>query len=160
MIELTHEILKNIFKDVYNKLGLGYRENIYENAICLELNKRNIKYEQQKKILIEYDNEIIGEQIADICIPEGKVVIELKSLPDLNNKTHNQIIPYIKNLNYYQGYIINYCQNSKKEIQITYIALKNNIFVVIDMNANRRLYYNYNGLLMDSYEAREQLKSE
>jgi len=158
MREEKDESLEDIFKDVYNKLGLGYRENIYENAICLELNKRNIKYEQQKKILIEYDNEIIGEQIADICIPEHGIVIELKALPDLNNKTHNQIIPYIKNLNYHQGYIINYCQNSKKEIQITYIGFKNNIFVVIDMNANSHFFYNYNGLLMDSYEAREQFK--
>jgi|LakMenE01Jun11ns_1017448.scaffolds.fasta_scaffold9853750_2 GxxExxY protein len=158
MSELTHESLEGIFKDVYNKLGLGYRENIYENAICLELKKENIEYEQQKKILIEYDNEIIGEQIADICIPEYGIVIELKALPDLNNKTHNQIIPYIKNLNYIQGYIINYCQNSKKEIQITYIGFKNNIFVVKDYNIGSKLFYNYNGLLMDSYEAIEQYK--
>ena len=48
-MSITDRDLKGIFKDVYNKLGLGYRENIYENAICLELKKENIKYEQQKK---------------------------------------------------------------------------------------------------------------
>jgi GxxExxY protein len=159
MSRLTDKTFIDIFKNVYNKLGLGYRENIYENAICLELKKENIEYEQQGKILIEYDNEIIGEQIADICIPEYGLVIELKALPDLNNKTHNQIIPYIKNLNYIQGYIINYCQNSKKEIQITWIGLDKNIFVVKDYNTNNTFFYNYNGLLID-YETVKQIKKE
>ena len=161
-MSLTDKSFTDIFKNVYNNLGLGYRENIYENAICLELKKQNIKYEQQKKILIEYDNEIIGEQIADICIPECGLVIELKSIPDLNIKTHNQIIPYIKNLNYIQGYIINYCQNSKKEIQITSIAYYETcqIFVVKDYNTNNRIFYNYNGLLMNSDEAIQQLKKK
>ena len=156
-MSITDRDLKGIFKDVYNKLGLGYRENIYENAICLELKKENIKYEQQKKILIEYDGEIIGEQIADICIPECRLVIELKSIPDLNIKTHNQIIPYIKNLNYIEGYIINYCQNSKKEIQITWVGLHelHKFFLVKDYNTNNRFFYDYNGLLID-YETVKQ----
>jgi GxxExxY protein len=160
-MSITDRGFTDIFKDVYNKLGLGYRENIYENAICLELKKENIEYEQQKKILIEYDNEIIGEQIADICIPECRLVIELKSIPDLNIKTHNQIIPYIKNLNYKEGYIINYCQNSKKEIQITWVGLSelHNIFVVKDYNTNNTFFYNYNGLLID-YETVKQIKKE
>ena len=55
-MSITDRGFTDIFKDVYNKLGLGYRENIYENAICLELKKENIEYEQQKKIFIEYDN--------------------------------------------------------------------------------------------------------
>ena len=58
--KITDKIIK-AFYSAYNKLGYGFLEKVYENALAIELRKENLKVTQQFPIRVQYDNEIIGE---------------------------------------------------------------------------------------------------
>ena len=67
---ITDSTIKAFYK-VYNNLGYGFLEKVYENAMRIELNKMDVYVEQQKYIRVYYQNEQIGEYYADLLI-EGK----------------------------------------------------------------------------------------
>ncbi len=75
--EITGTILKAYF-NVYNSLGYGFLEKVYENAMMIELRKLGLACEKQIAIDVLYDNQNIGNYYADIVV-EGKVIIELKA---------------------------------------------------------------------------------
>ena len=75
--ELTSEIISAFYK-VYNVLGFGFLEKVYENALKCELEKMGFKVDKQKPITVYYDNSIVGEYFADLIV-ENKVIIELKA---------------------------------------------------------------------------------
>jgi len=79
--ELTQNIIK-IFYFVYNKLGYGFPEKVYENALLIELRKLGLYAETQKLITVYYDGQITGEFFADMLI-ENKIIIELKAVESL-----------------------------------------------------------------------------
>jgi len=72
--ELTDKIIK-IFYRVYNKLGYGFLERIYENAMMIEFKRESIPAVSQSAIKVFYEDEIIGEYFADILV-DDKVIIE------------------------------------------------------------------------------------
>jgi GxxExxY protein len=74
--EITEQIIKAYYK-VYNKLGYGFLEKVYENAMMIELQRLNLLCEKQKSLNVSYDGLIIGEYYADIIVNEC-VNIELK----------------------------------------------------------------------------------
>ena len=74
--ELTEKII-NIFYRVYNKLGYGFLEKVYENAMLREFKKENIPAVSQFPIKVFYEDEIIGEYFADIFV-DDKVIVEIK----------------------------------------------------------------------------------
>ena len=76
--ELTEKIIAAAY-DVYNKMGFGFLESIYEKCLLIELRKRNLKVESQKPVIVKYENEVVGEFRADIIV-EDIVIIELKSV--------------------------------------------------------------------------------
>ncbi|MEI6106093.1 MAG: GxxExxY protein [Opitutae bacterium] len=63
---------------VHRALGPGFLEKIYEEALCLELSKANLKYERQKSVVIIYETKPVGEHRLDLVV-EGQVVVELKA---------------------------------------------------------------------------------
>ncbi len=65
--ELTQVIIGAFF-DVYNSLGYGFLEKVYENALVHELTKRGLKVQQQARILVFYDTKVVGEYFADILV--------------------------------------------------------------------------------------------
>ena len=75
--ELTEDIIK-IFYKVYNTLGYGFLEKIYEKAMMIEFRKAGIPAESQVPIKVTYEGEIVGEHAADIVV-DNKVIIELKA---------------------------------------------------------------------------------
>ena len=64
---LTDKIIK-AFYDVYNALGYGFLEKVYENALAVELEKMGLHVEKQKAITVSYKNIIVGEYFADILV--------------------------------------------------------------------------------------------
>ena len=72
--DLTKDVLK-LFYVVYNELGYGFLEKIYQNAMIIELKSRGYTIENQKKISVIYKNEIVGDYIPDIII-NNSVIIE------------------------------------------------------------------------------------
>jgi GxxExxY protein len=66
--DVTEKIIGAFFT-VYNRLGFGFSEKVYENALALELQKAGLKVEQQKRITVYYDGQVVGEYAADISSP-------------------------------------------------------------------------------------------
>ncbi len=104
--DLTEKIIK-AFYIVYNKLGYGFLEKIYENALVIELKKSGLNVKQQDKIVVHYDNREIGEYFADLIVNEI-VLIELKAAEDLVEKHKNQLINYLKATDKKVGLLLNF----------------------------------------------------
>lgn len=104
--ELT-EIIIGCCYEVYNSLGYGFLEKVYENALCVELKQKKIKVEQQKKLTVFYKEEIVGEYIADLIV-DDRVVVELKTIEKLAQIHRSQVLNYIKATNKKLGLLINF----------------------------------------------------
>ena len=92
--ELTEKIIK-IFYKVYNKLGYGFLEKIYENAMMIELGREGIPAAAQSAIKVFYEDEIIGEYFADILV-DNKVIVEIKAAKGLAAENEAQLLNYLK----------------------------------------------------------------
>ena len=75
--ELTEQIIK-VYYDVYNELGYGFLEKVYQNAMYIELKQRGFFVEAQKQIKVKYKEFEVGEYYADLVVNE-KIIIELKA---------------------------------------------------------------------------------
>ena len=70
--EITHKIIGAAYQ-VFNKLGFGFLESVYQNAIILELAKHNLQVESEKPLKVYYDDEVIGDFNVDLFV-ENKVM--------------------------------------------------------------------------------------
>ena len=104
--ELTGEILK-AFYIVYNKLGHGFLEKIYENALTIELRNMGLTVEQQQPIKVYYDSIMIGDYFADIVVNDA-VILELKAAEALNPAHDAQLGNYLKATNIEVGILLNF----------------------------------------------------
>ena len=104
--DITDKILK-AFYTVYNKLGFGFLEKVYENALLVELIEMNLYCEKQKPIKVYYRNKIVGEYYADIMV-ENKVILELKAAERLAEAHELQLINYLKATELEVGLLLNF----------------------------------------------------
>ncbi len=104
--ELTERIIK-IFYRVYNKLGYGFLEKVYENAMMKELKRENIIAVSQSAIKVVYEDEIIGEYFADILV-DNKVIVEIKVAKSLAIENEAQLLNYLKATDIEIGLLLNY----------------------------------------------------
>ncbi len=104
--ELTEEIIK-IFYRVYNKLGYGFLEKVYENAIMLEFKREGIPAVSQSVIKVVYEDEIIGEYFADILV-DNKVIIEIKAAKSIAIEYEAQLLNYLKATKIEVGILFNF----------------------------------------------------
>jgi GxxExxY protein len=104
--ELTEQIIK-IFYKVYNTLGYGFLEKIYENAMMIEFRKANVPAVSQDLIKVLYENEIIGEYFADILV-DRKVIVEIKATKNLIIDHEAQLLNYLKATKIEIGLLLNF----------------------------------------------------
>ena len=104
--ELTEKIIR-IFYKVYNKLGYGFLEKVYENAMMLDFKKEKIPAVSQYAIKVFYENEIVGEYFADILV-DGKVIIEIKATRNLTLESEAQLLNYLKATDKEVGLLLNF----------------------------------------------------
>jgi len=104
--ELTEKIIGAFFV-VYNKLGFGYLEKVYANALKIELQKVGLKVEAQKPIQVFYDGIVVGEYFVDLYVND-KVIIELKSAASLCTEHEAQLFNYLKATNKEIGLLLNF----------------------------------------------------
>ena len=104
--ELTNRIIKCFYK-VYNTLGYGFLEKVYEKALFIELNKIELKVETQKPIKVYYDKQVIGDYYADIMVNDI-VILELKAVEILCEQHELQLINYLKATNIEFGLLLNF----------------------------------------------------
>ena len=104
--ELTEKIIK-IFYKVYNSLGYGFLEKVYENALMMELKKDNIFAICQSPIRVLYEGSIIGEYYADILV-DNKVIVEIKATKYLVKDNEAQLLNYLKATDIEVGLLLNF----------------------------------------------------
>lgn len=80
---------------VHSELGNGFLEKVYENAMCVELEKNGLKFERQKPLNVFYAGTLVGEFQADIVV-ENALILELKAIKSLTDAHAAQCINYLK----------------------------------------------------------------
>ena len=112
--ELTYEIIGAIF-DVYNELGPGLLESVYEEALAFELKERGLKVERQVEVPIRYKgNELKTPLRLDLLI-ENQVIVELKSVEEMKPVFAKQLLTYLRLLNKRVGLLVNFSSNNIRE---------------------------------------------
>jgi GxxExxY protein len=108
MIEefLSNQVIKGFYK-VYNKLGFGFLEKVYENALMYELIKQGFEVEKQKKILVYYDQHQVGEYYADLVV-NNTLILELKAAEAIVLEHEMQLINYLKATDKEIGLLLNF----------------------------------------------------
>ena len=104
--ELTDAILKT-FYDVYNELGYGFLEKVYQNSMYLELKNKGFHVEAQKKIKVFYKGIEVGEYFADLIV-EDKIILELKAADCIVKDFENQILNYLRSTDCEVGLLLNF----------------------------------------------------
>ena len=104
--DLTEKIIGAFFK-VYNELGYGFSEKVYENALALELRKLGLQIEQQKRIVVYYAGQMVGEYYVDVAIND-LVVVELKATRQLLEEHEAQLLNYLKASLVEVGLVLNF----------------------------------------------------
>ncbi|MEJ5223209.1 MAG: GxxExxY protein [Anaerolineales bacterium] len=103
---LTRDVIGALI-EVHRKLGPGFLESVYEEAICLELEKRKIPYERQAKLTVMYDGVPIGEGRVDLLVAD-KLILELKSVETLLPIHQAQLMSYLKMAHCELGLLVNF----------------------------------------------------
>lgn len=104
--ELTNNII-NLFYKVHHKLGFGFLEKVYKNALFIELSEAGFICETEKAINVLYNGKVIGQFFADIIV-NGKVILELKACENLCAEHEYQLINYLKATNIEVGLLLNF----------------------------------------------------
>jgi GxxExxY protein len=104
--EITDKILK-AFYAVYNVLGYGFLEKVYENALYIELTKMGLKVVKQQRIKVQYDSQEVGEYFADLLV-EDLVIIELKAAEAIIEEHEHQLLNYLKATDKEVGLLLNF----------------------------------------------------
>ena len=112
--ELTYQIRGAIW-DVYNDLGPGLLESVYEEALCYELELRGLKVERQKPVPINYKGNVLKTDLRLDLLVEDKVIIELKSVEELKPVFFKQTKTYLKLMNKHIGLLVNFGEYDMKE---------------------------------------------
>ena len=109
--DLTDEIIGCAY-DVYNGLGQGFLEKVYENAFAIKLRKAGLKVEQQSPVKVYFEDELVGEYFADLLI-DDKVILELKAVTELSKVHEVQLVNYLKATGIRVGLLINFGEKIK-----------------------------------------------
>jgi GxxExxY protein len=91
--EITEKIIGCAYH-VYNKMGFGFLESVYEKCLLIELRKTGLRAESQEAITVRYDEEIVGEFYADIVV-EDTIILELKSVKRIAKAHEIQLVNYL-----------------------------------------------------------------
>ena len=109
--ELVDIVLKQFYR-VYNDLGYGFLERVYQNALYFALVEQGLKCETEKPIKVYHDGHVVGDYRADILV-EDCVILELKACEELNPAHEAQLINYLKATEIEVGYLLNFGKKAK-----------------------------------------------
>jgi GxxExxY protein len=111
--DLTQKII-GAFYTVYNTLGYGFLEKVYENAMVIELQNAGLEVAAQIPINVYYREQVVGEYIADLLV-EQSVIVELKAVHTLRPEHEAQLLNYLNATRYEVGLLLNF--GAKPEIK-------------------------------------------
>ena len=104
--DLTEKIIGCAYR-VYNRMGFGFLESVYEKCMLIELRKAGLDTESQKPIRVQYDGEVVGDFVADILVHDT-VILELKSVRKLVEAHEVQLVNYLVATGKPVGLLINF----------------------------------------------------
>ena len=104
--DITYAINGAVF-EVNNILGPGFLEKVYENALLVELKRKGLKAENQVPITVSYKGEVVGEYAADLLV-EDAVIVELKTVENLDKTHEAQLLNYLKATGLHVGLLVNF----------------------------------------------------
>ena len=107
--DLTEKII-NCYYKVYNTLGYGFLEKVYENAFAFELRKAGFDVKCQQPINVYYETELVGEYFADIVVNKI-IILELKAASKLQEENELQLLNYLKATKIELGFLFNFGKN-------------------------------------------------
>lgn len=104
--DLTEKII-GAFYEVYNELGYGFAEKVYENALCVALRRIGLTVEQQSPITVYFFGQVVGKYLADLLVND-KVIVELKAVQSLTAQHEAQLLNYLKATRIEVGLVLNF----------------------------------------------------
>lgn len=104
--DLTYKIRGAIFT-VYNQLGFGHKEQVYQKALAYELEDIKVPYKREKSLDVTYKDKIVGKYRPDFII-DDKIVLELKAVETMPKSFESQLVNYLKTTEYELGLLINF----------------------------------------------------
>ena len=105
--ENTTRIVIGAFYEIYNALGPGFLEKVYENALMIELKERGLRAQHQCPIKVHHKGECVGDYIADILV-EDKIICEIKAVQQLRPEHEAQLLNYLKATRIKVGLLLNF----------------------------------------------------
>jgi GxxExxY protein len=104
--EITRQIIGAFF-DVYNALGYGFVESVYQRALPLALTARGVACEREVPLTVRFRGVVVGEYRADL-IAEGKVIVEAKVADRIHSFHETQLLNYLRATNIAVGLLLNF----------------------------------------------------
>lgn len=104
--DITDKIIK-AFYNVYNTLGYGFLEKVYENSMLLELTEVGLSSQKQYPIDVYYKEKLVGSYFADLMVEE-KIIVELKAAESICEEHEFQLINYLKATDIDIGLLLNF----------------------------------------------------
>jgi len=103
---LTYKVRRAIF-NVYNELGHGHKEQVYQKALAKELEEMNIPYKQEVNLNVKYKGKPVGNYRPDFVI-DDKVILEIKAVEFMPKAFEEQLNHYLKTTGFQVGLLINF----------------------------------------------------
>lgn len=119
--EITKEIIGCAYT-VYNQMGFGYLESVYEKCMLIELGEKNIQIFSQVPVPVQYKGNMVGNFIADILV-DDKIIVELKSVSRLVKAHEVQLVNYLVATGKPVGLLINF---GEKNVEVRRLTKKHN----------------------------------
>ena len=104
--DLTKKII-GCFYTVYNALGYGFLESVYQKALAIELRKQGFQVSCQHSFTVHYDGQTVGEFVADVVVND-LIILELKAVRTLMPEHENQLLNYLNASRYEVGLLFNF----------------------------------------------------
>jgi GxxExxY protein len=105
--DLTYNII-GAAQEVYKELGPGYLESVYEDALCYELDLRNIPYQRQIDLDVKYKDVIFERRFRADLLVEKKVLVENKAIKKITKQDEAQLLNYLKTTSLKVGLLFNF----------------------------------------------------
>lgn len=110
-------VIRGAVMKVYNTLGCGFLEAVYQEALAIELEKRNIPFEREKELSIFYEGHLLQKKYFADFVCFDKIIVELKAVKELDDSHRSQIYNYLKATGFKLGLLINFGNYKKVEIE-------------------------------------------
>ena len=102
----SYKIRSAIF-EVYNTLGPGFKEVVYHKALMEEFDRKDLTFDDKKRIQIKYKDKFVGTYEPDFIVEE-KIIVEIKAVEKMPKVYEKQLYSYLKGTDYKVGFLVNF----------------------------------------------------